>query len=135
MAPTQTDKERSLRADAEQNRERIVEAARELFAERGIDVTMEEIAREAGVGVATLYRRYPTRAELGAALRSLRKHGIELDGAADHGVSEALYLHDQDGNGVELYWDRPEAEWPRDAQGGIAMVTKPLDLKGLLAAQ
>jgi len=78
---------------------------------------------------------YPTRAELGAALRSLRKHGIELDGAADHGVSEALYLHDQDGNGVELYWDRPEAEWPRDAQGGIAMVTKPLDLKGLLAAQ
>jgi catechol 2,3-dioxygenase len=78
---------------------------------------------------------YPTRAELGAALRSLRKHGVELDGAADHGVSEALYLHDPDGNGVELYWDRPEAEWPRDKEGGIAMVTKPLDLKGLLAAE
>ena len=77
---------------------------------------------------------YPTRAELGAALRSLRKHGVELDGAADHGVSEALYLRDPDGNGVELYWDRPEAEWPRDAEGGIAMVTRALDLAGLLAA-
>jgi AcrR family transcriptional regulator len=67
MAPTQTDKERSLRADAEQNRERIVEAARELFAERGIDVTREEIARRAGVGMATLKRRYPMRADLVAS--------------------------------------------------------------------
>ena len=64
MAPTKIEKERSLRADAEQNRERIVEAARELFAERGIDVTREEIARRAGVGMATLKRRYPTRADL-----------------------------------------------------------------------
>jgi catechol 2,3-dioxygenase len=89
------------------------------------------------VGSTGLYHLailYPTRAELGAALRSLRKHGVELDGAADHGVSEALYLHDPDGNGVELYWDRPEAEWPRDAEGGIAMVTRPMDLSGLLAA-
>ena len=64
MASTEIEKERSLRADAEQNRERIVEAARALFAERGIDVTREEIARRAGVGMATLKRRYPTRAEL-----------------------------------------------------------------------
>jgi AcrR family transcriptional regulator len=64
MAPTQIDKERTLRSDAEQNRERIVEAARALFAERGIDVTREEIARRAGVGMATLKRRYPTRADL-----------------------------------------------------------------------
>lgn len=58
--------------------------------------------------------------------------GIQLDGAADHGVSEALYLHDPDGNGVELYWDRPEAEWPRDQNGGIAMFTLRLDLDALL---
>jgi catechol 2,3-dioxygenase len=58
--------------------------------------------------------------------------GVPLDGAADHGVSEALYLRDPDGNGVELYWDRPQAEWPRDAQGGLAMHTRALDLRGLL---
>jgi AcrR family transcriptional regulator len=68
MAPSQTEKERSLRADAEQNRERIVEAAQALFAERGIDVTREEIARRAGVGMATLKRRYPTRADLVAGV-------------------------------------------------------------------
>ncbi len=67
MARASIDKERTLRADAEQNRERIVKAAQALFAERGIDVTMEEVARCAGVGVATLYRRYPTRADLVAA--------------------------------------------------------------------
>ena len=74
-------------------------------------------------------------AELGAALKALRKHGVELEGAADHGVSEALYLRDPDGNGVELYWDRPEEEWPRDAEGGIAMGTRAMDLAGLLAAE
>jgi catechol 2,3-dioxygenase len=58
--------------------------------------------------------------------------GIELDGAADHGVSEALYLHDPDHNGIELYWDRPQALWPRDASGNIAMYTRPLDLQSLL---
>jgi AcrR family transcriptional regulator len=68
MAPSQPREERSLRADAEQNRERIVEAARALFAERGIDVTREEIARRAGVGMATLHRRYPTRADLVAGV-------------------------------------------------------------------
>ena len=73
---------------------------------------------------------YPTRAALADALRRLVAAGISLDGASDHGVSEAL-LHDPDGNGVELYWDRPEALWPRDKSGDIAMVTEPLDLDGL----
>ena len=67
---------------------------------------------------------YPQRADLADALRRLSAHGIELDGASDHGVSEALYLRDPDGNGVELYWDRPEADWPRDADGRIAMFTR-----------
>jgi catechol 2,3-dioxygenase len=77
---------------------------------------------------------YPTRAKLGDALRRLVKAGIELDGAADHGVSEALYLHDPDHNGVELYWDRPPEQWPRDAQGKLAMYNGPVDLDSLLAA-
>lgn len=77
---------------------------------------------------------YPTRAVLGDALRRLIAAGIALDGAADHGVSEALYLRDPDGNGVELYWDRPVEEWPRTPDGGLAMFTKPLDLGSLLAA-
>jgi catechol 2,3-dioxygenase len=57
---------------------------------------------------------------------------VPLDGAADHGVSEALYLRDPDGNGVELYWDRPREEWPRDAKGGLRMVTEPLNIEALL---
>jgi catechol 2,3-dioxygenase len=77
---------------------------------------------------------YPTRAELGDALERLLKAGVPLDGASDHGVSEALYLRDPDGNGVELYWDRPKEEWPRTKDGDLAMVTRPLDLKALLAA-
>lgn len=75
---------------------------------------------------------YPTRASLADALRRLRDANYPLTGASDHGVSEALYLDDPDGNGVELYWDRPEAEWPRDADGNLAMTTLPLDLAGLL---
>lgn len=75
---------------------------------------------------------YPTRATLADALRRLVDAGIPLDGAADHGVSEALYLRDPDGNGVELYRDRPEAEWPRDATGKLAMRTDPLDVQALL---
>jgi catechol 2,3-dioxygenase len=75
---------------------------------------------------------YPTRAALGDALRRLVAAGIELDGASDHGVSEALYLRDPDGNGVELYWDRPQDQWPRTSDGGIVMYTRPLDLEGLL---
>src|SRR5688572_11854049 len=85
-------------------------------------------------GLYHLAIRYPDRAALGEALRSLRDGGIPLDGAADHGVSEALYLRDPDGNGVELYCDRPRAEWPRGADGSLQMVTEPLDLAGLIAA-
>ena len=76
---------------------------------------------------------YPDRASLADALRRLRKAGIPLDGAADHGVSEALYLRDPDQNGVELYRDRPMAEWPRHPDGSLAMFTRPLDLERLLA--
>jgi len=75
---------------------------------------------------------YPTRAELADALRRLTKAGIALDGASDHGVSEALYLRDPDGNGVELYWDRPKEQWPRTPAGELAMVSEPLDLRSLL---
>lgn len=76
---------------------------------------------------------YPTRAELADALRRVEEAGIHLDGASDHGVSEALYLRDPDQNGVELYWDRPESAWPRDEQGGITMFTRRLDLDALRA--
>jgi catechol 2,3-dioxygenase len=76
---------------------------------------------------------YPTRGALADALRRLTAAGIRLTGASDHGVSEALYLDDPDGNGVELYRDRPEAEWPRDTAGNLAMFTRALDLKALLA--
>ncbi len=76
---------------------------------------------------------YPTRKDLADALKRLMAAGIELDGASDHGVSHALYLTDPDGNGVELYWDRPQEEWPREASGRLAMVTKRLDLANLLA--
>jgi catechol 2,3-dioxygenase len=70
---------------------------------------------------------------LSGALRRLTSAGIGLDGASDHGVSEALYLRDPDGNGLELYWDRPQEQWPREADGSIAMYTRRLDLESLLA--
>ena len=76
---------------------------------------------------------YPSRPALADALRRLLQAKIPLDGASDHGVSEALYLRDPDENGVELYRDRPVKDWPRTADGGLAMVTRPLDLDGLLA--
>ncbi|RXH56946.1 VOC family protein [Granulicella sibirica] len=75
---------------------------------------------------------YPTRAALGDALNRLIQAQVRLDGAADHGVSQALYLRDPDQNGVELYWDRPREDWPRDVKGGLAMYTRPLELQGLL---
>lgn len=75
---------------------------------------------------------YPDRASLGDALRRLDRAGIALDGAADHGVSEALYLHDPDHNGLELYRDRPMEQWPRDASGNLEMYTVALDLEALL---
>ena len=87
------------------------------------------------VGATGLYHLailYPTRAALADALRRVIAAGIQLDGASDHGVSEALYLRDPDGNGLELYWDRPPDQWPRTADGGINMFTRALDLQGLL---
>ncbi|MFN8422495.1 MAG: VOC family protein [Anaerolineae bacterium] len=87
-------------------------------------------------GTTGLYHvaiRYPDRATLGDALRRLLDAGIPLDGASDHGVSEALYLRDPDNNGIELYRDRPEAEWPRNADGSLAMTLDALDVRALLA--
>lgn len=87
------------------------------------------------LGTTGLYHvaiRYPTRRALADALRRLTAAGIPLDGASDHGVSEALYLRDPDDNGIELYWDRPRDSWPRTPDGQLAMVTRPLDLDGLL---
>ena len=78
---------------------------------------------------------YPSRAELADALQRLIRAGVSLDGASDHGVSEALYLRDPDENGVELYWDRPREEWPRSAAGGVEMFTRPIDLDNLLREQ
>ncbi len=75
---------------------------------------------------------YPTRRALADALQRVLEASIPLDGASDHGVSEALYLRDPDDNGVELYWDRPQNEWPRTPQGELAMFTRRLDLNGLL---
>jgi catechol 2,3-dioxygenase len=86
-------------------------------------------------GLFHLAIRYPSRRALADALRRLAEVGVSIDGASDHGVSEALYLNDTDGNGIELYWDRPRDEWPRPPGGeeGVAMTTAPLDLPGLLA--
>jgi catechol 2,3-dioxygenase len=75
---------------------------------------------------------YPTRIDLANAFKRVLGAGLELDGAADHGVSEALYLRDQDQNGVELYWDKPESQWPRNANGSLAMNNARLDLDNLL---
>jgi catechol 2,3-dioxygenase len=75
---------------------------------------------------------YPTRAALADSLRRMMKAKVPLDGASDHGVSQALYLRDPDGNGIELYWDRDEADWPRTKAGALAMYTRPLDLDDLL---
>lgn len=90
-----------------------------------------------GPGTTGLYHvaiLYPTRADLADALRRLLAAGIGLDGASDHGVSEALYLRDPDGNGLELYCDRPAAVWPRGADGRLAMITARLDVQALLRA-
>jgi catechol 2,3-dioxygenase len=76
---------------------------------------------------------YPTRGDLARALRRLLDLQVPIDGASDHGVSEAIYLRDPDGNGIELYRDRPRDEWPRDPDGELLMVTEPLDIAGLLA--
>jgi catechol 2,3-dioxygenase len=83
-------------------------------------------------GLYHLAIAYPTRAELADALRRVLRAGIRLEGASDHGVSEAIYLRDPDANGVELYWDRPREQWPHTANGELAMTTEPLDLNQLL---
>lgn len=86
-------------------------------------------------GTTGLYHfaiRYPTRRTLADAFQRLLAAQVSLEGASDHGVSEALYLRDPDGNGVELYWDRPESEWPRSPDGQLAMYTRRLDLSSLL---
>src|SRR5881628_3503313 len=75
---------------------------------------------------------YPDRAALAAVVRRVLEGGIPLDGASDHGVSEAIYLRDPDGNGVELYRDRPAGEWPKNPDGSLTMYTKPLDVAALL---
>ncbi|HET9823892.1 MAG TPA: glyoxalase, partial [Chitinophagaceae bacterium] len=75
---------------------------------------------------------YPTRRDLAVALKRLVTAKYPLTGASDHGVSHAIYLDDPDGNGVELYWDKPSEEWPVDENGGLLMVTEPLDLRELL---
>jgi catechol 2,3-dioxygenase len=87
-------------------------------------------------GTTGLYHvaiRYPSRQALADALRRLIEAGISLDGASDHGVSEALYLRDPDGNGVELYRDRPRDDWPANEDGSLRMLTQPLDVRALLA--
>jgi catechol 2,3-dioxygenase len=76
---------------------------------------------------------YPTRKDLARIYQRLLQHDYPLTGVADHGVSEAVYLNDPDGNGIELYWDRPKSEWPLDANGNLKMVTEPLDLDDLLS--
>ncbi|MEM7242879.1 MAG: VOC family protein [Pseudomonadota bacterium] len=91
-------------------------------------------APKRSAGLFHLAILYPTRKDLADVLRNLNAKGVQLDGASDHGVSQALYLHDPDGNGIELYWDRARSEWPRDADGNLSMSTQPLDLDGLLAA-
>jgi catechol 2,3-dioxygenase len=104
----------------------------------GLNTWESKGGRPPAPGTTGLYHvaiLYPNRAELADALRRLVAAEIELDGAADHGVSEAIYLRDPDGNGVELYRDRPEAEWPRDAKGELAMFTRQLDLAALLKEQ
>ena len=103
----------------------------------GLNIWESENGTPPAPGTTGLYHTailYPTRAALADALRRVMAAGLSLDGAADHGVSEALYLRDPDQNGVELYWDKPEDVWPRDAAGNLAMVSLPLDLDDLLAS-
>jgi catechol 2,3-dioxygenase len=102
----------------------------------GLNTWDSEGGRPPPPGTTGLYHLavlYPTRANLADALRRLVAAGVRLTGASDHGVSEALYLDDPDGNGVELYWDRPMAEWPTNSNGELAMFTRRLDLDALLA--
>jgi len=101
----------------------------------GLNTWESKGARPPSSGTTGLYHfaiSYPTRAALADALRRVLNAGISLDGASDHGVSEAIYLRDPDQNGIEIYWDKPETEWPKDNDGNLNMVTDPLDLDSLL---
>lgn len=103
----------------------------------GLNTWESEGGRAPARGTTGLYHvaiRYPSRASLGDALLRLADAGIQLQGASDHGVSEALYLADPDGNGIELYWDRPREDWPFTDDGELAMQTLPLDLNSLVEA-
>ena len=93
---------------------------------------MDRHRRRAATGLYHFAILYSTRAALADALRRLMQANISLEGASDHGVSEALYLSDPDGNGIELYWDRPKEFWPRDENGQIEMSTQRLELSSLL---
>lgn len=102
----------------------------------GLNTWESEGGSPPAAGTTGLYHLaivYPTRAALADALQRLIKANVSLEGASDHGVSEALYLRDPDGNGVELYRDRPRAEWPKDAAGDFTMFTRSLDIRALLA--
>ena len=103
----------------------------------GLNTWHSRNAGPAPVNAVGLYHTailYPTRKDLAIILKRLINANYPLTGASDHGVSEAIYLNDPDRNGVELYWDRPKELWPRDNDGGMAMFTRPLDLRGLLAS-
>lgn len=89
-------------------------------------------AAQHSVGLFHTAILYPTRKDLAVIFKRIREAGYPFTGASDHGVSEALYLDDPDGNGVELYWDRPKDEWPQKSDGSVAMYTRPLDLQDLL---
>lgn len=102
----------------------------------GLNTWESRNGRQPGPGSTGLYHfaiLYPDRRELGRALKRLLMHGVELDGAADHGVSEAIYLRDPDGNGIEIYRDRPMEEWPVNPDGSLSMHNAPLNLRALLA--
>ncbi|MFV0606977.1 MAG: VOC family protein [Niabella sp.] len=90
-------------------------------------------AKESSVGLYHAAILYPTKKDLAQIFKRLIEARYPITGASDHGVSEAIYLNDPDGNGIELYWDRPKDQWPVDADGNLQMYTKTLDLKGLLA--
>jgi catechol 2,3-dioxygenase len=117
-------------------RQAVFLAAGDYHHHLGLNTWESQGGRPPAPGTTGLYHvafLYPTRRDLAVVLKQLLALGIPLDVAADHGVSQALYLRDPDGNGVELYWDRPVAEWPKDAAGGLAMGTEALDLEALLA--
>jgi len=102
----------------------------------GLNTWHSKNAKPAPVNTCGLYHTailYPERKDLAVILKRIADAKYPLTGAADHGVSEALYLNDPDGNGVELYWDKPKEQWPFDADGNLQMITEPLDIEGLLA--